>query len=93
MDCYGELSDNEILESIKETTPIEDEDIEDEGDNEEDNVPFIIPSTKEALEALNVLQKYCMHHEIDIIPETIEYHILKGSIKAFKQISITEYFS
>lgn len=93
MDCYGELSDSEILESIKETTPIEDEDIEDEGDNEEDNVPFKIPSTKEALEALNVLQKYCMHHEIDIIPETIEDHILKGSIKAFKQTSITEYFS
>lgn len=89
LECYGELTDTEIVELIIEKSPpVEDVEIEDVDEENE----ATIPSNKEALHALNVLQKYCIYNNIYVLTDQIEDEILKLTMKSLKQKFFTEYF-
>lgn len=89
--CYGDLSENEIITIIKDNPPNAESMVPE--DDEEDVDPIRIPTLSEALTALNVLQKYCFHKNIDASFDQMETEIIKESSKLATQKSIPDYFS
>lgn len=89
MECHGYLEENEIIAMVKSSTEMDEENVE-EDDNEEMHV---IPSHKEALNAVSVLEKYCFSNNIDISIDKIETEIVNGLMKSAKQTVISDYFS
>lgn len=89
VECYGDLTENEIIEVVRGDLEVDGENAE-EGDLEE---TYVIPSQKEALSALSVLERYCFSKNISISVDEIETEIVKGLIKSAKQKFIPDYFS
>lgn len=90
MECYGSLKDADIVDAVRDNQTVAIE-IQDDDDSEEHSTNVL--TLKEALIALDVLQKYCLFNNIDGTLNDIENAILKQSLRSLKQTTITEYFS
>ncbi|KNC33069.1 hypothetical protein FF38_05199 [Lucilia cuprina] len=73
VDCYGHLTETEIIDVIGNDNS--DIGIENVPEDEEDEEVDIVPSLKEALKALNIVQKYCFL-SIDLPIDQIETEML-----------------
>lgn len=91
--CYGDLTESEIIDDIISGNLEMGEENENGTENDEDEEVEETPLLKEALKALNVIQKYCFHKNIDLSVDQIESEMLKGSIKSAKQSTIMDFFS
>lgn len=90
LECYGSLKDADIVDAVRDNQTVAIE-IQDDDDSEEHSTNVL--TLKEALIALDVLQKYCLFNNIDGTLNDIENAILKQSLRSLKQTTITEYFS